>query len=98
MLDPIKNAGIDAWKNSAFLESTTVLDHKSAEIVTRALLNSSAGAGESLQEAARGETKGKETTRDKPTREVPTTEEPRAEALQQDVPREAKEDGMVYLY
>ena len=104
MFDPIKNAGAEAWKNPAFLECTTAFEHKSAEIVTKELLNSNTkqpSAGESAEEPVRDERTRDETTARtdvKPTWEVSGIQEPRSEVLTQAVPKKAKEDGMIYFY
>ncbi|XP_022806712.1 uncharacterized protein LOC111343787 [Stylophora pistillata] len=41
MMPAVKNAGLGAWRNPAFLESTSPFDFKCAELVTKELLSSS---------------------------------------------------------
>ena len=104
MFDPIKNAGVEAWKNPASLECTTAFEHKSAEYVTKELLDSATeqqSAGEPSEEPVRDERTRDETTVTtdvKPTRQVSVRQEPRSAVLTQVVPKKAEEDGMVYFY
>ena len=71
MISPVKNAGKGAWRNPDPLEKTSVLDHKSAELVAQELRRSSEERPQRVQLFA-GEVKK---TRGEPTRGKGVTQE-----------------------
>ena len=83
MIPPVKNAGAGAWRNPAFLESTSAFDHKCAEVVTKELLSSSTKQSDSArqftEEPVRDEKTREVATKDERASEVPSTEEPKSD-------------------